>query len=106
MLLALPVVGWIALLLLAARRPAEIGSVQLTTSAISRIGRLRSVRNAALVATTAVAGFGVVGRVFDTDWSTMLLGSAVVAVAVVWFVARAVETAMLSRAQVAVTTQA
>ena len=64
------------------------------------------VRNVALVATTAVAGSGVVGRVFDTDWSTMLLGSAVVAVAVVWFVARAVEAAMLSRAQVAVTTQA
>jgi hypothetical protein len=32
--------------------------------------------------------------------------SRVDAVAVVWFVARAVETAMLSRAQVAVTTQA
>lgn len=97
-LLALPVVGWIALLVLAAHRPSYSATLPVPEAAIAHIGQLRRMRNAALIAALCVVCVGVVGRFLDTGWSTVVLGAAVVAVVSVWFVARVLETAVIARA--------
>lgn len=98
LLLLVPVVGWLALLMMVATRRPVRSETAVPARSLVLVGRVRYARAVVVGVALVVLAVGVVGRVVDASWAPGVLTVGLLAPVAAWFAARLVEASVVASA--------